>query len=150
MKLARIVLALVGLAALGFGVSLFVDYAAPAWPDSLKTVLWFGGAPIVNDALFAPVAGVAGLLLSRVLPLPWRAPVQVGAVLTAVLGFIAFPLLWRTYGVFPKPGLHDGNTWAGLLITLAVVWAAVLLTGAVRTIAKPRTAPPRNPAPRAG
>lgn len=138
MKLTRIVLALAGLAALGFGVSLFVGYAAPAWPDSLKTVLWFGGGPIVNDAVFAPVAGVIGLLVSRVLPAPWRAPVQAGAALTAVLGFIAFPLLWRTYGVIPKPGLHDGNTWAGLLITLAVVWAGVLLTGVVRTVATAR------------
>ncbi|MFI5608613.1 hypothetical protein [Amycolatopsis sp. NPDC051903] len=138
MKLIRIVLALVGLAALGFGVSLFLEYAAPAWPDSLKTVLWFGGGPIVNDAVFAPVAGVLGLLLSRVLPTPWRAPVQVGAVATAVLGFLAFPLLWRTYGVAPKPGLHDGNTWLGLLLTLAAVWAVVVLTGVVRTFARSR------------
>ncbi|WIX81701.1 hypothetical protein QRX50_13530 [Amycolatopsis carbonis] len=144
MKIIRILLALAGLAALGFGASLFVDYAAPVWPESFKTVLWIGGGPIVNDAVFAPVAGVLGLLLARVLPAAWRAPVQVGAVLTAVLGFIAFPLLWRTYGVIPKPGLHDGNTWAGLLLTLAVVWAVVILTGVARTVLAQRK--PRRPA----
>ncbi|WP_326566360.1 hypothetical protein VSH64_31375 [Amycolatopsis rhabdoformis] len=143
MKIIRIVLALAGLAALGFGASLFVDYAAPAWPDSVKTVLWIGGGPIVNDAIFAPVAGVLGLLLSRVLPTPWRAPVQVGAVLTAVLGFIAFPLLWRTYGVFTKPGLHDGNTWLGLGLSLAVVWAVVIGAGVTRMVLAHRK--PRGP-----
>ncbi|MET9263057.1 hypothetical protein [Amycolatopsis sp. NPDC004079] len=134
MKTARIVLALPGLAALAYGVVLFLDYAAPAWPDSFTTLLWLGGGPIVNDAVFAPVAGVVGLLLARILPKPWRGPVQVGAALTAVLGFVAFPLLWRTYGVPPKPGLHDGNAWLGLAATLAVVWGAVLAAVVVRIV----------------
>lgn len=134
MKTARIVLALPGLAALAYGIVLFLDYAAPAWPDSFQTLVWIGGGPLVNDAVFAPVAGVLGLLLARVLPQPWRGPVQVGAVLTAVLGFVAFPLLWRAYGVPPKPGLHDGNTWLGLTVTLAVVWGGVLIAAAVRIV----------------
>ncbi|ATY14905.1 hypothetical protein CU254_34265 [Amycolatopsis sp. AA4] len=134
MKTARILLALPGLAALAYGIVLFLDYAAPAWPDSVTTLVWIGGGPIVNDAVFAPLAGVVGLLLTRVLPRPWRAPVQIGAVLTAVLGFLAFPLLWRAYGVPPKPGLHDGNTWLGLLVTLAAVWSAVLVASVVRIV----------------
>lgn len=134
MKTARIVLALPGLAAVAYGIVLFLDYAAPAWPDSFTTLLWIGGGPIVNDAVFAPVAGAIGLLLARVLPRPWRWPVQIGAVLTAVLGFVAFPLLWRTYGVPPKPGLHDGNAWLGLMATLAVVWSAVLVVPVVRIV----------------
>ncbi|WP_116198896.1 hypothetical protein [Amycolatopsis circi] len=134
MKTARIVLALPGLAALAYGIVLFLDYAAPAWPDSFTTLLWIGGGPVVNDAVFAPIAGMVGLLLARVLPRPWRAPVQVGAVLTVVLGFVAFPLLWRSYGVPPKPGLHDGNTWLGLAATLAVVWSAVLVAAIVRIV----------------
>ncbi len=134
MKTARILLVLPGLAALAYGIVLFLDYAAPAWPDSFTTLLWIGGGPIVNDAVFAPIAGVVGLLLARFLPPPWRGPVQVGAALTAVLGFVAFPLLWRAYGVPPKPGLHDGNTWLGLLATLAVVWSAVLVVSLVRIV----------------
>ncbi|MCG3750519.1 MULTISPECIES: hypothetical protein [unclassified Amycolatopsis] len=134
MKTARILLVLPGLTALAYGIVLFLEYAAPAWPDSFTTLLWIGGGPIVNDAVFAPIAGVVGLLLARFLPLPWRGPVQVGAALTAVLGFVAFPLLWRAYGVPPKPGLHDGNTWLGLLATLAVVWSAVLVVSLVRIV----------------
>ncbi|WP_020664639.1 hypothetical protein [Amycolatopsis benzoatilytica] len=134
MKTGRILLALPGLAALAYGIVLFLDYAVPAWPDSLTTVLWIGGGPIVNDAVFAPATAVIGLLAARFLPKPWRVPVQIGAVLTAVLVFVAFPLLWRPYGVPPKPGLHDGNTWLGLLLTLAAVWAAVLLASIVRFV----------------
>ncbi|SEP29882.1 hypothetical protein [Amycolatopsis saalfeldensis] len=135
MKAIRILLALGGLAALGFGVSLFLDYALPLRPDVFKTLVWLVGAPVFHDAVIAPVVGVGGLLLSRVVPVVWKAPVMAGTVLTAVLGILAFPLLWRTYGTAPEPGLHDGNTWRGLLVTLAVVWALVVLTGVVRTIA---------------
>ncbi|HEY2062715.1 MAG TPA: hypothetical protein VGH57_30385 [Amycolatopsis sp.] len=135
MKAIRILLALGGLAALGFGVSLFLDYALPVRPDVVKTLVWLVGAPVFHDAVIAPVVGVGGLLLSRVVPIPWKAPVMAGTVLTAILGILAFPLLWRTYGTAPEPGLHDGNTWLGLLVTLAVVWALVLLAGIVRTIA---------------
>ncbi|WP_409184892.1 hypothetical protein F9C11_11760 [Amycolatopsis sp. VS8301801F10] len=134
MKTARILLGLPGLAALAYGVVLFLDYAGPAWPDSGTTLLWIGGGPIVNDAVFTPAAGLVGLLLARVLPRPWRGPMQVGAVLTAVLGFVGLPLLWRAYGVPPKPGLHDGNTWLGLLATLAVVWGVVLAVSIVRIV----------------
>lgn len=134
MKTARILLALPGLAALAYGIVLFLDYAAPAWPDSFTTLLWIGGGPIVNDVVFTPLAGVIGLLLARALPRPWRGPVQVGAALSAVLGFVAFPLLWRAYGVPPKPGLHDGNTWLGLVATLAVVWSAVLVVSIIRIV----------------
>ncbi|MDT8911292.1 hypothetical protein [Amycolatopsis sp. PS_44_ISF1] len=134
MKAIRILLALCGLAALVFGVSLFLDYALPLRPDAIKTLVWLVGAPVVHDAVIAPVVGVGGLLLSRVVPVAWKVPVVAGAVLTAILGILAFPLLWRTYGAAPEPGLHDGNTWLGLLVTLAVVWALVLLTGAARTV----------------
>ncbi|HVW43888.1 MAG TPA: hypothetical protein VHC18_21320 [Amycolatopsis sp.] len=134
MRTMRILLALPGLAALGFGAWLFVGYAAPAWPDSLKTLVWLAGAPVVNDAVLAPVAGLAGLLLARLVPVPWRAPVQAGAVITAVLTFLAFPLLWRPFGAPPSPGLHDDDPGTGLLVTLAVVWGLVAITGTVRAV----------------
>jgi hypothetical protein len=57
--------------------------------------------------------------------------VVVGSVLSGVLAILAVPLLWRTYGAPTPPGPHkDART--GLLISLAVVWAAVLLSGITR------------------
>lgn len=150
MRTVRVLLALPGLAALGFGAWLFVRYAAPAWPDSFLTLVWLAGVPILHDAVLAPIAGAAGLLLSRLLPRPWRAPVQAGAVVSIVLGVLAFPLLWRPFGTPPEPGLHDGDTGLGLGITLAVVWVLVVAAGVARMFgartrrpARTRSAHPR-------
>ncbi len=128
MKTARVLLALPGLAALVWGAVLFADYALPLRPDVFGTVGWIIGGPILNDAVIAPLTAVLGVLLARLLPPPWKAPVVAGTVITGVLAILAFPLLWRPYGTPPMPGLHDGNPALGLALTAATVWLAVALT----------------------
>jgi hypothetical protein len=130
-KTARALLALPGLAALAWGVVLFVEYAFPLRPDVIGTVGWIVGGPLLNDGVVAPLTAVLGVILARVLPPPWRVPVVTGTVVTGVLLVLAFPLLWRPYGTPPMPGLHDGNPALGLALTLAVVWLAVFLTALV-------------------
>jgi hypothetical protein len=127
-KTARVLLALPGLAALGWGVMLFAEYALPLRPDVFGTVGWIIGGPILNDAVIAPLTALLGLVLSRVLPHPWRTPVVAGTVITGVLAILAFPLFWRPYGTAPMPGLHDTNPAPALTLTLATVWLAVVLT----------------------
>jgi len=126
-KTARLLLALPGLAALVWGALLFADYAFPLRPDVFGTAAWIIGAPVVNDALIAPLTAVAGLALSRIVPTAWKTPVIAGTVATAVLAILAFPLLWRPYGTPPQPGLHDGNPALGLALTVAAVWLLVAL-----------------------
>lgn len=126
--------ALAGIAALGWGAWLAWEFAARA--DSIQAALWLVGGPVVHDALVAPVVGVAGLVLARFVPVVWRAPVAVGAVLSAVLGLLALPVLWRPYFVATNPGLHDANYVLGLSIALGVVWVGVTLGGAIRHIRK--------------
>ncbi len=138
MKTARLLLALPGLAALVWGALLFADYAFPLRPDVFGTAFWIVGAPVVNDALIAPVTAVTGLVLSRIVPPPWKTPVIAGTVATAILAVLAFPLLWRTYGTPPEPGLHDGNTALGLILTVAAVWLLVVLTALYGRITRPR------------
>ncbi|MEV4056782.1 hypothetical protein AB0J55_36725 [Amycolatopsis sp. NPDC049688] len=144
MKTARVLLALPGLAALAWGVVLFAEYALPLRPDVYGTVGWIVGGPILNDAVVAPLTAVLGLVLARLLPPRWKAPVITGTVITAVLTMVAFPLLWRPYGTPPMPGLHDGNPALGLALTLAAVWLAVVLTALTRRVVPPitRDAPP--------
>jgi hypothetical protein len=143
-KTARALLALPGLAALAWGVLLFVEYAFPLRPDVFGTVGWIVGGPLLNDGVVAPLTAVLGVVLARVLRPPWRVPVVTGTVITGVLLILAFPLLWRPYGTPPMPGLHDGNPALGLALTLAAVWLGVLLTALARRVVPrgPRVVPP--------
>ncbi|MEV7039213.1 hypothetical protein [Amycolatopsis sp. NPDC051061] len=144
MKTARALLALPGLAALAWGVVLFVEYAFPLRPDVFGTVGWIIGGPLLNDGVVAPLTAVLGIILARVLRPPWRVPVVTGTVITGVLLILAFPLLWRPYGTPPMPGLHDGNPALGLALTLAAVWLLVVLTPLARRVVLPitRVVPP--------
>lgn len=151
MKTARALLVLPGLAALAWGVVLFVEYAFPLRPDVFGTVGWIVGGPVVNDGVIAPLTAVLGIVLARVVPRPWRVPVLTGTVITGVLLIVAFPLLWRPYGTPPMPGLHDGNPALGLALTLAAVWLVVLFAPLVRRRPRgARTGPPSAPTARPG
>ncbi|WIV60758.1 hypothetical protein [Amycolatopsis nalaikhensis] len=136
MKTARVILALPGLAALAWGVVLFAEYALPLRPDVYGTIGWIIGGPVLNDGVIAPLTAVLGLILARVLPKPWRAPVVTGTVITGVLAIVAFPLLWRPYGNPPMPGLHDGNPALGLGLTVAAVWLLVVLWAVALQVAR--------------
>ncbi|WP_086846473.1 hypothetical protein [Amycolatopsis kentuckyensis] len=139
MKTARALLALPGLAALVWGVVLFAEYALPLRPDVFGTLAWVVGGPILNDAVIAPLTALLGFALSRLLPPRWRTPVIAGAVITAALAILAFPLLWRPYGTPPMPGLHDTNPVPALAVTLAAVWLTVVLTALRRRVVPPIT-----------
>ncbi len=132
MRVARIVFALPGLAALVWGLVLTVQFALHSFRDGRSAVVYLIGGPIVHDGLVAPVVGLAGLLIGRWVGPHWRAPVRIGAAISAVLAVIAVPALWRTYAGQPNPGLDDRNYLAGLLIALAVVWLAVGAGGLLR------------------
>ncbi len=125
----RIVLALAGLALLGYGAVLAWEFGTSRTVNAVEGLAWFAGGPIVHDGLVAPVVGLAGLVLARRLPRPWRVPVTVGVVLSAILTLLAVPLLWRPFGVPTNPGLHDRDYGTGLAIALGVVWLAVIAAG---------------------
>ncbi|AXB45352.1 hypothetical protein [Amycolatopsis albispora] len=109
----RYLLALPGIAALVYGVALLVPLA------DVSVGLWLVAGPLVHDLLLAPVVALAGYALSR------SGPLLVGGALTGVLCLLAIPLLWRDHGTPPSPGLHDGNPWLGLGLTLAAVWLGI-------------------------
>jgi hypothetical protein len=125
--------AVAGLALLAYGAVLSWEFVSSRTVNAVQGVAWFVGGPLVHDGLVAPVIGLTGLLLTRIVARPWRTPVAVGAVLTAVLTLLAIPLLWRPFGVVTNPGLHDRNYGAGLAIALGVVWLAVAVTGVAAT-----------------
>lgn len=123
----RWVLGIVGLAMLGYGALLAFDT-----DPVLETGFWFVGGTILHDALIAPIVGIVGWLVVRVVPSAWRAPVAIGAAITGVLALLTVPELVRRYPAPNNPGLHDRNYSVALLISLAVVWVLVVATGIVR------------------
>jgi hypothetical protein len=125
-KTLRMLLFLPGAAALVWGVMLFADFAFPLRPDSFFTLGWLLGGPLLHDGVIAPTVGLLGLAVSRFVPRAWKTPVVVGSVLSGVLAVLAVPLLWRAYGAPRPPGPHK-DVGRGLLVSLAVVWAGVLL-----------------------
>lgn len=137
----RAVFAVAGLAALAWGGWLAFEFATGA-RNAVQVLFWFVGGPLVHDFVVAPVVGLAGLALVRVVPGAWRAPVAVGAVLSAVLVLLAVPLLWRPFGVAVNPGLHDANYALGLSVALGVVWVAVVVSGLARRHRRGSPPPP--------
>jgi ubiquinone/menaquinone biosynthesis C-methylase UbiE len=134
MRLTRVLLALLGLAGLGFGISL-------AWPMLLAVPSagvsfpgWVIVGPFLHDGLIAPLVGVFGLLVVRRLPATWRAPVTAGAAVSGVLLLLSVPHLWRAFAPNHYPGLDDRDYSAGLLVALAVVWALALAVGGIRAL----------------
>jgi hypothetical protein len=122
-------LALAGLALLGYGAVLAWEFASSRTVNAVQGGAWFIAGPIIHDGLVAPVVGIVGLGLARILPRPWRAPVAVGLVLTGVLTLLSVPLLWRPFGTAVNPGLHDRDYGTGLAIALGVVWICVIVGG---------------------
>lgn len=134
MRLTRVVLVVLGLAGLGFGVSL-------AWPLLLAIPQagysfpgWLILGPFAHDLLLAPLVGLFGLLVVRRLPAAWRAPVTAGSAASGVLLLISIPHLWRGFAPNHFPGLDDRDYVAGLLIALGVVWAVALAAGLIRAL----------------
>jgi len=130
----RTLLALSGLALLAYGAVLAWEFATSRAVNAAQGAAWFLGGPLIHDGIVAPAVGLTGLVLTRIVPTPWRTPVAVGAVLSGILTLIAIPLLWRPYGTALNPGLHDRNYGAGIVIALAAVWLAVVAAGVAQQL----------------
>ncbi|WP_424184195.1 hypothetical protein ACOBQX_20000 [Actinokineospora sp. G85] len=129
----RATLFALGLAALAWGGWLAVDFATTSWRDTWQSLAIFISAPLLHDAVIAPVVGGTALLLTRVLPPAWHTPTKTAAAATGVLALLAIPLLWHPFGTPTNPGLHDRDYGTGLLIALATIWLIAALTALITT-----------------
>lgn len=131
--MTRLLLAASGLALMAYGAVLAWEFGTSRTVNAVQGIAWFVGGPLVHDGIVAPLVGLTGLLLARVVPTVWRMSVTIGVVLTGVLTLLAVPLLWRPFGVATNPGLHDRDYGLGLAIAVGVVWTTVVLAQLVRS-----------------
>ncbi|MDG4786951.1 hypothetical protein O7626_13600 [Micromonospora sp. WMMD1102] len=138
-RVARTVLIGLGLAAAAYGVTV-LPRPGPLLP-------WLLAGPLLHDLLVAPLVGLVGLALGRLVPdRATRARIGTGLAVTATLLLIAVPLLWRPAPGPANPGLQDRNYLLQLGIWLAVLWGGLaighrLRRGAARTGRNGRAAP---------
>ncbi len=124
---------------------LTADKSAPlAWARFAATVL------VAHDALLAPLAIGAGVLVVRLVPGATRRYVQSGLFISVALTLLALPFVLG-YGRSPDlPSALPLDYGTGLAITLVAVWTGVgavaVLRRSVDRIRTPaRAAPPAAP-----
>jgi hypothetical protein len=121
MRAARLLLLLLGTSAVAYGGWLL-------YPQLDTTVPWLVSGPLLHDAMAAPLVGLVGLTLSRlVTDQVRRAWITAGLAATATLLLIAVPLTWRPAPAPPNPGLQDRDYPLELTTGLAVLWAAIMI-----------------------
>ena len=102
---------------------------------------WLIGANLVHDLVIAPTICLAGWLLVRVAPRPFRAPVEAAAIVSGVLLIVAFPVL-RGYGRDQVPGnptVQPLDYVSATLIALGVVWGISAVWAVARMLRAPDT-----------
>jgi amino acid transporter len=118
---------------IGAGVGIAVYGGWLLRPDFAAAVRLLLAGPILHDAVVAPVVGLAGLALTRLLPTRtaatrvWRWWIAAGLAVTGTLLLIALPLTLRPHPAAANPGLEDRDYTTGLAVWLAVFWAVLLL-----------------------
>ncbi|MFC4127696.1 hypothetical protein [Nocardia rhizosphaerae] len=122
MTAVRIVLGLAGLWLAWIGIDLLLGQSRI---DLISAGLWFVGAIVLHDGVFAPLCAALGVGGKRLLPPTSAAPVAVGTVCTVTLVLISVPVLGRELAVAANPTVLDRDYPAGLLAAVVVVWVLV-------------------------
>lgn len=135
MTAIRVILGLGGILLAWFGVNLIFEQSPT---DLMSIALWFAGAIVLHDGVFAPLCAAAGLGGKRILPPSWWAPVTIGAVCSVTLALIAVPVYGRELAVAGNPTVLDRDYHAGFFAAIAVVWSLVVATVFVRAMVRRR------------
>ncbi|MDZ7732150.1 MAG: hypothetical protein U5R31_02760 [Acidimicrobiia bacterium] len=120
----------VGAAIMAWGVYLFLQ-STPDTEVRVNWALWVVGADVVHDGLLAPLACLVGVAVARVVPPPWRAPLQAGLFTSAVVLFVAYAPLRGTAEPVGNPTIQPLDYGTATLTVLGVVWAGALVWAVV-------------------
>jgi len=118
-----------GWAIIGWGIRGALHHHIDTRPHQL--VDFFIGGALVHDLLFAPLVLIVGVLVARLVPGRWRAPVQTAAIISGGLALFAWPEIRDYARVLHNPTSLPYNYTANVAILIAVVWAVVLGSAAI-------------------
>jgi hypothetical protein len=122
--------AAVGWAVIGWGLFGILSNRLDTRPSNLARFV-VGGA-LLHDLLVAPLAILAGVLVSRAVRGRARGPVQAALVVSAVVALFSWPLV-RAYGLAANnPTSLPHNYGRNLVIVLVAVWAVTAVVTALR------------------
>lgn len=128
---ARISL-VVGLTLLAFGVVGLLG--ATSTPNVRTISKWVIAADLLHDLIVAPAICVVGLLLARLVPRRWRAPIRCAAIASGCVLVVAYPLL-RAFGRHHVPDNRSVlplDYPAAVATLLAIIWGiAMISTGVI-------------------
>jgi hypothetical protein len=121
----RLLLVAPAIAALTYAVTRLADVPQEDW---LSVLQWLIGGVILHDGVLAPIVVGLGVVATRWLPAPWRAPAVVGLIGWGSLSLIAIPVLSGN-GVDPtNETLQDRpyvtSWWIGTAVTVGLVVVA--------------------------
>jgi hypothetical protein len=97
---------------------------------------FFAGLLVGHDVLVVPLALLVGLAVNRLVPGRVRSFVQAAMIVSATLVLFAYPAV-RGFGRHVDPANHTlvpRNYAHGLLLSIALVWAAALVLAAVKLL----------------
>ena len=116
-----------GWTVIGWGLRGALHHHIDTRPTELAR--FFIGGAVLHDLVFAPIVLGAGVLLARVAPGRWRAPVQAAAIIGGCAALFSWPEVRDYARVNHNPSSLPHNYTANLGVVLAVV-AGVIIGGA--------------------
>lgn len=141
------------MAGCGAAIMAYAVAGALSDPDvSPVGVLVFLGAVLVaHDALWMPAVLLLGVAVTRLAPLRYRALVQALAVILAILGMLALPLVLGVGRVPDNPSVQPLPYGRNLTLVVLVVTGGVFLGVVADAVARRvRTATARTDPPPSG
>ena len=130
MKVWRIMLAVAGIALLGFGV--FRLFSEIPMHGLLILAVWLVAALVLHDAVLAPSVVGLGWLLRRHVPDRGRRFVQVGLIMIALVTVIAVPMIFLRGSQPATKALLLRNYGANLIVIISILAIVSLMLYAVR------------------
>jgi hypothetical protein len=134
MKTIRVVLAVVGLCAIGYAVA--GAARAPAIVGT-KHVAFLVAVLALHDGVWIPMVLLVGALVRAIAPGRARAHVQGALIISASVAFVAWPLVLGRGRIADNPSALPRDYPAGLAITIVATWfGAAILAGVGRSRAR--------------